>query len=70
MTTFHANIFDHINIPQDPPAQNPRAHQVTVLPLNLIALIISFLDNVADLARVCQVRDTTPAVQKHLPDIL
>ena len=54
MTTLNANLFDHINIPQDPPRQNPLAHQVTVLPLNLIALIISHLDHVADLARVCQ----------------
>jgi hypothetical protein len=54
MTTLNANLFDHINIPQDPPSQNPLAHQVTVLPLNLIALIISHLDHVADLARVCQ----------------
>lgn len=54
MTTFNANLFDHINVPQSPPRQNPLAHQVTVLPLNLIALIISHLDHVADLARVCQ----------------
>jgi hypothetical protein len=54
MTTMNANLFEHINIPRDPPRQNPLAHQVTVLPLNLIALIISHLDHVADLARVCQ----------------
>ena len=54
MTNMNSNLFDHINIPQDPPRQNPNAHQVTVLPLNLIALIISHLDHVADLARVCQ----------------
>ncbi|KAL2001541.1 hypothetical protein VTN02DRAFT_1639 [Thermoascus thermophilus] len=51
MAAVNRNMFD-ASIAADGP--NARGPTVMVLPLNIIALIISYLDNVADLARVCR----------------
>ncbi|KAK2767035.1 hypothetical protein FQN54_006353 [Arachnomyces sp. PD_36] len=51
MANVNANMFGASISGEDP---RQRGSTVMVLPLNLIAVIVSHLDNVADLARVCR----------------
>ncbi|KAJ9221840.1 hypothetical protein DTO027B5_4593 [Paecilomyces variotii] len=51
MAAVNRNMFD-ASVSADPP--HARGATVMILPLNLIAQIISHLDNPADLARVCR----------------
>ncbi|KAL1952847.1 hypothetical protein VTO42DRAFT_4103 [Malbranchea cinnamomea] len=53
MSTVNANVIDAAAFPGDLHPQ-PLDRGLLALPLNLIALIVSHLDDVADLARLCR----------------